>query len=317
MKKLNREGALKIASVCAVLLLAVIIALNIIIGQEEPAANAVLHETGIVYSPRDGLNTKAKQAFVYDVNAREYLLLKGQDEVVYPASTTKLLTALLALEYLSPDEVIVCGDEVGFIKSGSSIAYIKPGMSLTVEMLIEGMLIPSGNDAAYAIAAAAGRRIADDETLSTREAVDRFVEEMNAYADKIGLCGSKFSCPDGYYDRTEHYSTIEDMAIISSLACKNELIKKYAKIDEAFVVYESGESNTWVNTNVCLDKDSEYYSPYITGLKTGSLDGYYNIICTAEQENELYVIGIFGLKSKESRYEEAQKLASQLLGFPA
>ncbi len=313
MAKMSRESALKVACLCAVILLCITVAFQLVVYKQEPVAEAVLHETGIVYSPRDGLKTKAKQAFVYDVNAGEYLLLKGQDKVIYPASTTKLVTALLALEYLSPDEVIVCGEEVGFIERGSSIAYIKPGMSLTVEMLIEGMIIPSGNDAAYAIACAAGRRIAKDETLSARDAVDRFVAEMNVYADKIGLCGSEFCCPDGYYDNTEHYSTIEDMAIVSSLACKNEIIMKYAGISQASVIYESGESNTWVNTNLCLDRDSEYFSPYITGLKTGSLDGYYNIICTAGQENELYIIGIFGLKSKESRYEEAQKLASQLL----
>lgn len=315
MKKLTREKALITAICSAVILLAISAIMSNYIQANEFALDALpaatLHADSFDYKPMESLSTKAPQAFVYDVNEEMFLLLKGEDKVIYPASTTKLLTALLALEYLSPDEVITCGEEVAFIESGSSVAYIKEGMSLSVSMLIEGMLLPSGNDAAYALAAATGRKIAGDDTISAREAVEAFVERMNSYGKQIGLCGSHFCVPDGYYG-DEHYSTIEDMMIISRLAMQNEEIMRYAKIAQELVVYESGESNTWVNTNLCLDQNSEYYCKYITGLKTGSLDGYYNIICTASDGEKNYIIGLFGLNRKESRYLEAKKIAEGL-----
>lgn len=312
--KLTRQKALAIAMCCAAVLLIISAVTTVVFNDEnslEAVPAATLHADGFEYEPMDSLSTKAPQAFVYDVNEDKFLLLKGEDKVIYPASTTKLLTALLALEYLSPDEVITCGEEVSYIESGSSIAYIKAGMSLSVEMLIEGMLLPSGNDAAYALAAATGKKIAGNENLPSREAVDAFVERMNSYAKEIGLCGSNFCVPDGYYG-DEHYSTIEDMMIVSRLAMKNEVIMKYAGISEQDVTYASGESNTWVNTNLCLDENSPYYCRYINGLKTGSLDDYYNIICTASFDEKDYIIGLFGLETKETRYSEAKNLAEKL-----
>lgn len=314
LKKLTREKALAIAICCAVVVLITAVITTAVTKKKaslDALPAATLHAEAFDYEPMDGLSTKAMQAFVYDVNEDKFLLLKGEDKVIYPASTTKLLTALLALEYLSPDEIIVCGEEVSYIESGSSIAYIKEGMSLSVSMLIEGMLLPSGNDAAYALAAATGRKIAGNDSLSPREAIDAFVQRMNSYAEEIGLCGSNFCVPDGYYG-DEHYSTIEDMMIISRLAMKNEVIMKYAGISEQDVVYESGESNTWVNTNLCLDENSPYYCRYINGLKTGSLDNYYNIICSASFGEKSYIIGLFGLEDKESRYFEAKKIAENL-----
>ena len=121
-------------------------------------------------------SVNAEHAFAYDVDNEEFLYLKGENEIIYPASTTKLLTALFALECAEPDTVFRPGDELQLVGSGSSIAYIKPIHQLTLEMLIEGMLLPSGNDAAYVIAAGVGRILADDETLEGKTAVDLFME---------------------------------------------------------------------------------------------------------------------------------------------
>ncbi len=313
MKKLTRNGALLISGICASLLLA-IAAITVNIFKDdglEAVPSATLHDDFITLNEDKALSTAANQAFIYDVKNDCFILLKGEEKVIYPASTTKLLTALISLKYLSPDEIITCGEEVTFIESGSSIAYVKEGMELTVDMLIGGMMIPSGNDAAYALAAATGRKILQDENASAKDAVDAFVEKMNSYGKEIGLCGSNFCVPDGYYG-DEHYSTLEDMLIISKLASENEIISKYAVLPSCDVLYASGETNTWYTTNYCLEKDNEYYSPYITGLKTGSLDDYYNIICTATDGNDSYIIGLFGLKNKEIRYAEAQKIANEL-----
>lgn len=271
---------------------------------------AILHE-GFCDGSGD-YSVKAMQYFVYDANGNKMLCEHGEEKVIYPASTTKLVTALVALEYLSPDELITAGEEASFIAYGSSIAYVKSGMTLSAEMLIEGMLLPSGNDAAYVLAAAAGRKIACDDTLDAKSAVEAFVGEMNAFADRNGLCGSHFTSPDGYCG-SEHYSTLEDMAIVSSLACKNDLITEYAALHSDSVEYESGETNEWINTNECLDPASKYYNGKISGLKTGSLDGYYNLIAVAHGGDETYIIGVFGLDKKEQRFSDVNKIADALL----
>lgn len=254
---------------------------------------------------------RARQYFIYDVNADKMLCQKGQSKIIYPASTTKLVTALTALEYLSPDDLVTVGGETDLIAGGSSIAYVREGMTLSVGMLIEGMLLPSGNDAAYALAAAAGRVIADDDSLSAKEAVEAFVAQMNIFAEKCGMCGSHFISPDGYSGK-EHYSTLEDMAIISSLALKSPEIRKYCSLSSDDVTYASGETNHWDNTNECLVPTSKYYNKAVTGLKTGSLDGYYNLIAVVRDGEQEYIIGVFGLEDREERFEDVNRIAEEL-----
>lgn len=74
------------------------------------------------------------------------------------------------------------------------------------------------------------------------------------------------------------------------------------------VVYASGETNEWVNTNVMLDKTSRYYNKYVTGMKTGSLDQNYCLICSVDNGEKSYIIGLFGAKSKNARFEDANEL---------
>ncbi len=212
---------------------------------------------------------QANYAFVYDPQADWLLYEKGNvQERVYPASLTKLFTAYVALQYLQPDTVVTVGQEVKLIHPESSVAGLKPGNRLTVYMLVQGMLLPSGNDAAYALAAAAGRVLADGENLSTQAAIARFLQEVNSQAQALGLNGTHFANPDGVH-RSDHYTTAYDLLQIASLAMKNPVISAVCAQSTATVTLESGEKHTWVNTNALLHKDSVYYVPECRGLKTG------------------------------------------------
>lgn len=278
---------------------------------------ATLHEPGDNgYIPTSAnlldFSIDAGQAFVYDMDAGEYLYLKGEARVLYPASTTKLLTILYVLTLLSPDTLVTAGEEVGMIAHGSSIAYIKRGHTLTVEMLIEGVLLPSGNDAAYVLAAAGGRTLLGNPDAGAKEAVDVFVDGMNRYGEEIGLCGSRFLSPDGNTEEA-HYSTVEDMTIIARLAAENADIMRYAGLSEDDVTYASGETNHWVNTNLMLDPDSEFYDSAVTGLKTGSLGkGKYSVIVTAELAGKRYLIGVFAAKTRSERFQDARRILEGL-----
>ena len=200
------------------------------------------------------------------------------------------------------------GDELSLVKPGSSIAYISRGHSLTVEMLIEAMLLPSGNDAAFVLAAAAGREIAGDPNLSGTAAVEVFNQEMNREALRLGLMGTHFSNPDGYHAE-DHYSCPRDVALIAALALKDPVISRYIGLQQDSVVFASGQHITWYNTNRLLNPDSPYYSPEAIGMKTGSTREAGNCLLAAfQRDGRKIVIGIFGSENKTDRYTDAMAL---------
>ena len=268
---------------------------------------------GIRYADTEtDFSVSAPQVFVFDMKTGEIIYTKGKESVLYPASTTKLLTALAAMSVLDLSEVVTPTDELELLSENSSIAYVKKHHSLTVEMLIEGMMLPSGNDAAYALAAAAGRRIADDDTISGKEATERFVKYMNEYAKELGMIGSSFTVPDGFAGK-ETYSTVEDMLILAKAAAENEIIAKYAAMAEDSVVYASGHLNTWKNTNELLDEESKYYSPYAVGLKTGTSELGKSLIVRVSDGDRDYLIGIFSASTDSKRYDSALKIIDKLI----
>lgn len=257
----------------------------------------------------------ATHVALLDVEKREILFEKGGlDTKIYPASTTKLITALVALENCSPETVITAGNELSLMGEGSSIAYIKRGHKLTLDMLIAAMLLPSGNDAAYVVAAGVGKIMANDDSISSKEAVNYFCREMNSFASKNGLTGSNFTCPDGYHD-DNHYTTLHDMLIISSLAVQNETILKYAKTESLSVTYASGEKNSWNNTNELIKKSSPYYYSYAIGLKTGTTTEAGKCLVSAAQKDGRTVIAcVFNAEGNDDRFASSLLLLKTVLG---
>ena len=246
--------------------------------------------------------------FVYDAQRLQMLCSKTDTtDKLYPASVTKLYTAWLALQHLEPDTVVTAGEELGMVGSGSSLAYISRGCRLTVDMLVEAMLLPSGNDAAYVLAAAAGRAMAG-ETLSADQAVQRFVAEMNAEAERQGFVNSHFTNPDGYHTGA-HYSCPEDIMRIAGLVLDNEIICRYTALEADSVTYASGEKITWYNTNRMVNRGTEQYQPDCVGLKTGYTGeaGYCLLAAFDDGENRI-LVGIFGAEKNYPRYENASAL---------
>ena len=251
----------------------------------------------------------AGHVLVYDAAAEKMLFCSTDPtDRLYPASISKLYAAMVALMYLEPEEVITAGEELSKVKKGSSIAYIKKGHKLKVEMLVEAMLMPSGNDAAFVVAAAAGRKIAGDPKLTAGAAVDVFNEEMNRQALRLGLMNSHFANPDGYHD-DDHYSCPRDVAMVAALALQDPIVSKYIGMQQDSVVFESGQHITWYNTNRLLNPDSPYYTPWAVGMKTGSTKEAGNCLLAAfEKDGRQIIVGIFGAESKTERYEDALRL---------
>ncbi len=260
-----------------------------------------------------------QQYFVYDTKTDTFLTQVGDASRVYPASITKLMTCLVALEYLQPTELITAGPELDSVVWGSSVAGIEFGDTLTVSQLVEAMLLPSGNDAAYVLAAAAGRKILGQPEADAHFAVETFMTTMNTRAKELGLMNTHFSNPDGIHD-DNHYMSFSDLALLGKLSAANPTIRANATLAEGNNP-RFDETNTeedapkqWKNTNKLVDPSSQYYCPYAIGLKTGQTPYAGSCLLSAfEYEGNVYIIGVFGCPETTDRFGDTLTLLAEFV----
>jgi D-alanyl-D-alanine carboxypeptidase (penicillin-binding protein 5/6) len=236
----------------------------------------------------------AHHAFVYDsTNATNIYTLGSMDDRIYPASITKLLTSLVALQHLSPDTKVTVGSALYTVPADSSRAFLQMGDVLTVEQLIYGMLLPSGNDAARVLAAAAGKAIQNDPNLSDVDAIAAFVAEMNVQAAALGMTGSHFVNPDGWHT-SDHYTTMADLLTLAQLCLEDPLILQVVKTPQ-YAANFSGRTVYWKNSNMHLKEDSPFYQPDCIGLKTGYTKAAGRCLLSAYWiDGRVIIAGVFG-----------------------
>lgn len=181
-------------------------------------------------------SVSAEGAVLVDGSSGRVLYEKNSDRRLYPASTTKIMTALVTLETLDelglgPDSKVIVPVEAAGVE-GSSL-YLKAGEKLSLEELLYGLMLQSGNDSAEAIAVCVG---------GTRET---FVEKMNLKAEQLGCSGTHFVNPSGLFDEN-HYTTAGDLAIIAAEAMEREDFREIVGAQK----WESEETDrSFVNKN--------------------------------------------------------------------
>lgn len=181
-------------------------------------------------------SVSAEGAVLVDGSSGRVLYEKNSDKRLYPASTTKIMTALVTLETLDelglgPDSKVIVPVEAAGVE-GSSL-YLKAGEKLSLEELLYGLMLQSGNDSAEAIAVCVG---------GTRET---FVEKMNLKAEQLGCSGTHFVNPSGLFDEN-HYTTAGDLAIIAAEAMEREDFREIVGAQK----WESEETDrSFVNKN--------------------------------------------------------------------
>ena len=249
----------------------------------------------------------ARAAILFDVNTKEVLYYKNPVAAVFPASTAKLLTALVVLDWCREDEEVTIGNEIRMIAPDSTRAYIAEGQVLTVRNLLEGMLIPSGNDAAYALATYVGRKSLKREGASELEAVEEFVRLMNVEAKNIGTINSCFKTPDGY-DAIGQYTTAYDMGLIGLAAAENSTILKITKMSNSRNVFVSGEDITWESTNALIDRYGGRYYSYCIGLKTGTSTMAGRCLISVGKKDGKEVICVIMDSTVQGRWDDTVKL---------
>ena len=250
----------------------------------------------------------AKQHFVYNCETREFADISGElTERIFPASVTKLFTAYVAMGFVAPTEKITAGSELEMVIYNSSVAEIKKGDTLTAQQLVEAMLLPSGNDAAYVLATHVGRKLLDDSKASAKAASAAFVDEMNRQAKLLGMTGTNFANPDGIH-KDNHYTTFSDLTILGMLAMEDPTILKYTAVSTDTATLDSGEK-TWKNTNSIIDPQSEYYCPCAIGLKTGQTPAAGSCLLSAfEYDGTTYLVGVFGCPDVDDRFPDTLQL---------
>lgn len=200
----------------SVILLAFVLGIMIFMYLAEPSSKVTTQDLQSVPS------ISARHAILIDGRTGEVLFEKDADTKAYPASTTKIITALTVLNLCElydidiQTEVTVPKEAAGV--EGSSI-YLKAGEKKTIENLLYGLMLRSGNDAAAALAICLGGNL------------DHFVEEMNKIAADLGCTGTSFVNPSGLFDEN-HYTTARDLACISQKAMENDIFRQIVSVKQ-------------------------------------------------------------------------------------
>ena len=245
-------------------------------------------------------NIKAKTAILMDYDSGEILYQLDSDIEIYPASMTKIMTSIIAFDLLKnnqialDDEFIVSEKAWRLSQSGYSSMFIMINDKVSVEDLLKGIIIASGNDACVTLA----------EGIAGTE--ENFVEMMNEKASEIGLDNTNFDNSSGI-NSVDNYSTVEDLAIMSRYLIKNypEFYKLYS--EKKFTWDRTGgDPITQGNRNGLL-----YRNIGVDGIKTGYLAvEKYSLASTMKKKNRRLISVASGFETKQLRIKESIKLLS-------
>ena len=218
-------------------------------------------------------SVSAKSAVLINADTLEILYSKAEHEKRGIASTTKILTSLIALEYGEPQKKVTATKEAVTVE-GTSIG-LKPGDKITLMSLVYGMLLESGNDAANVTAFAISGNITT------------FAKVMNKYAKKIGMTNSNFANPSGLTHKN-HYSTAFDMALLTSVAIKNPIFRKITSTQSAVIDFGTPEISRKLSNHNRLLKEYDG----VFGVKTGYTKASGRCLVTACEKNGVTLIAV-------------------------
>ncbi len=222
-----------------------------------------------VFRSDDAVYVPASAAVLMDADSGRVLFAKNEKKRLPMASTTKIMTCLIASECLDPDDVVTVPKEAVGVE-GSSI-YLEEGEKLTVRELLYGLMLRSGNDAASAVA------------IAVSGSVDGFVDLMNLKAKSLGLEDTHFMNPSGL-PAEDHYTTARDLARLASYALKNELFASVA--GEKRVAVSDGKRYL-VNRNKLL-----FTYDGMIGVKTGYTPEAGKCLVTAAKRNGVTLVAV-------------------------
>nr|MCR4804994.1 D-alanyl-D-alanine carboxypeptidase [Clostridia bacterium] len=260
--------------------------------------------------PADALSKaptiEAESYILVDMTTGESLLEAGADDRHYPASTTKIMTCLLALENLNLESDITADAEAA--ATGGSALGLQEGEVMNALVMLHAMMIPSSNDCAVAIA----KQVAGS--------VDNFAVMMNARAREIGCKYTNFVNPNGLHE-DNHYTTARDLSLIALEAMKNPTFREIVGTWEYTIPATSRRDETVVtNTNLLLGDESDKYRIYVgndlryckydyaTGIKTGSTPEAGGCLVASAEKDGTKLLCVLLAGTSLGRFADAIKL---------
>lgn len=249
----------------------------------------------------------AEAAGVFGINTLDTVYSKNVFEKLYPASTTKIMTALVAIKYGNlSDEVTVTEDAV-ITEAGATLCGIKPGDKLTLEQLLYGLMLPSGNDAGAAIA------------IHMAGSIEGFADMMNQEAKRIGATGTHFTNPHGLHSE-DHYTTAYDLYLIFNEALKYPKFREITGSTAYTANYQSasGEavSATWKGGNWYMTGERQTPDGLtVFGGKTGTTRaaGYCLVMGSRDDSSEEYISVIMKASSRPGLYDNMTNIISKIV----
>ena len=237
---------------------------------------------GINFSFADEQNNvpsiNAASAILIDNRTNKVLYSKNEDTKMFPASTTKIMTAIITLENCSLDEQATASFDAVNIPEGYATADIKIGETFTVEQLLEMLLVHSANDAANVLAEHVGGSL------------ESFVSIMNTKANELGLTNTHFTNAYGLQD-DNHYTTARDLATIMKYCLQNEDFRRICGLAScAIPATNMSEPRTYSSTNQLVIAGNNNYYPYVTTGKTGFTSDAKHCLVSSAYNNDLELI---------------------------
>lgn len=231
--------------------------------------------------PQPDFTIYSEGAVLMDSYTGKVLYGKNQDKILYPASTTKILTAIIAIENCQlTDKLTASYEAVMSIPTGYSNAAIQPGETLAFQDLLDMFLIHSANEIGYIFAEHISGNIANFATL------------MNQKASELGCKNTHFTNPSGIHDK-DHYSTAYDMALIARYCMQNQTFRDtVSKVSCSISATDKYQERFFRTTNDLIDPKSNYYYEYATGCKTGFTSQAKNCLIGSASKDNLELITV-------------------------
>ena len=246
----------------------------------------ITQEVSSVASNEPSIN--AKHAIVFDRHSKRAIYTKKSSEICKMASTTKIMTAIVVIENSNLNDIVEVSLKAS-TTNGSRLGLSKKD-KISVEHLLYGLMLKSGNDAAVALAEYTGG------------SVEKFAFMMNNKAHELGLINTNFVTPHGL-DNENHYTTALDLAILTDYALKNDIFSKIVKTKNYTVLINNQQKNI-SNTNELLGNFEGIY-----GVKTGFTNGANRCLVTSCKRNNLdFICIVLGCDTKNNRTKDTIKL---------
>ena len=262
----------------------------------------------VVTDSQDGdTSMNAEAGALFNVTDRSVVYSKNTFERLYPARTTKVMTAIIALEEGNLSDQVTVTEDAVITEAGASLCGIKPGDVITMQDLLYGLMMPSGNDAANAIA------------VHMYGSIDAFADRMNVRARELGATGTHFMNPSGLTDEN-HYTTAYDLYLMFNEAMKLPLFREIIAEDSYTANYQNGAgeavSKTWTVGNWYQKGERETPAGVsVLGGKTGTTQaaGYCLIMASNDSQVKEYISVVLKSDSRPSLYDNMTNIISKIV----